>query len=92
MTSRLANAALRRAIARRRPTSTVIVHSDRGGQFPSRRYQRTLKTHGLIGSMGRVASAGDITAMESFFALLQDIVLDCHAWKTREGLTVAITS
>jgi putative transposase len=32
MTSQLADAALRTAIARRRPTGTVVVHSDRGGQ------------------------------------------------------------
>jgi putative transposase len=65
MTSQLADAALRTAIARRRPTGTVVVHSDRGGQFRSRRYQRTLRAHGLIGSMGRVSSAGDNAAMES---------------------------
>jgi len=80
------------AAARRQPTGTVIVHSDRGGQFRSRRYQRTLTAHGLIGSMGRVASAGDNAAMESFFALLQNNVLDRHAWKAREDLTVAIIS
>jgi putative transposase len=35
MTSHLADAALRTAIARRSPTGTVVVHSDRGGQFRS---------------------------------------------------------
>jgi putative transposase len=59
MTSQLADAALRTAIARRQPTGTLVVHSDRGGQFRSRRYQRTLRVHGLTGSMGRVSSAGD---------------------------------
>lgn len=33
-------------------------------------------TAGLTGSMGRVSSAGDNAAMESFFALLQTNVLD----------------
>jgi putative transposase len=59
MTSHLADAALRTAIARRNPTGTVVVHSDRGGQFQSHRYQRTLWAHGMTGSMGRVSSAGD---------------------------------
>jgi hypothetical protein len=59
MTSHLADAALRTAIARRNPTGTVVVHSDRGGQFRSHRYQRTLRAHGMTGSMGRVSSAGD---------------------------------
>ena len=76
ITSRLADAALRTAIAKRRPTGTVIVHTDRGEQFRSRRYQRSLKAHGLIGSMGSVASSGDNVAMESFFALLQNNMLD----------------
>jgi putative transposase len=90
MTWHLADAALRTAIARRQPTGTLVVHSDRGGQFRSRRYQRTLRVHGLTGSMGRVASAGDNAAMESFFALLQNNVLDRHTWTTRDELRLAI--
>lgn len=90
MTSRLADTALRTAIARRGPTGTVIVHSDRGGQFRSRRYQRTLRAHGLTGSMGRVSAAADNAAMESFFALLQRNVLNRRRWTTRDQLRIAI--
>ena len=90
MTSQLADAALRTAIARRAPAGTVVVHSDRGGQFRSRRYQRTLRAHGLVGSMGRVSSAGDNAAMESFFALLQNNVLNRQSWATRDELRLAI--
>lgn len=90
MTSQLADVALRTAIARRRPTETLIVHSDRGGQFRSLRYQRTLRVHELTGSMGRVASAGDNAAMESFFALLQNNVLNRQTWTTRDQLRLAI--
>jgi putative transposase len=90
MTSHLADAALRTAISRRAPTGTVVVHSDRGGQFRSKRYQRTLRAHGLIGSMGRVSSAGDNAAMESFFSLLQNNVLDRRTWTTRDELRLAI--
>ena len=90
MTSHLADAALRNAIARRAPAGTVVVHSDRGGQFRSHRYQRTLRAHGLIGSMGRVSSAGDNAAMESFFSLLQKNVLNRQTWETRDQLRLAI--
>lgn len=86
MTAELADTALRVAIAKRRPSGTVIVHSDRGGQFRSRRYQRTLRVHGLRGSMGRVASAGDNAAMESFFSLLQKNVLNRQPWHDRDEL------
>ena len=51
---------------------------------------RLLKNNGLVGSMGRVASAGDNAAMESFFALLQQNVLNTQRWETREELRLAI--
>jgi transposase InsO family protein len=90
MTAQLAVAALRQAIARRQPRSTVVVHSDRGSQFRSRPFRAVLSAAGLTGSMGRVASAGDNAAMESFFALLQTNVLDRRRWRTRAELRYAI--
>lgn len=90
MTARLATAALLLAIVRRQPTGKVTVHSDRGGQFRSRAFRRALEDHGLDGSMGRVASAGDNAAMESFFALLQRNVLNRQTWATRDELAVEI--
>jgi putative transposase len=53
---------------------------------------RILKNNGLRGSMGRVASAGDNAAMESFFSLLQKNVLDTQRWETREDLRLAIVT
>jgi transposase InsO family protein len=90
MTVSLAVRALRSAIARRQPTSTVVVHSDRGGQFRARAFRATLKANGLTGSMGRVAAAGDNAAMESFYALLQKNVLDRRRWRTRSELAYEI--
>lgn len=90
MTRHLAVAALRSAIARRQPDGTVIVHSDRGSQFRSRDFRAVLRAAGLRGSMGRVASAGDNAAMESFHALLQKNVLDQRRWRTRAELRYAI--
>jgi putative transposase len=90
MTARLAVSALRNAIALRSPAGTVIVHSDRGSQFRSAAFVKTLTNHGLTGSMGRVGACGDNAAMESFFALLQNNVLDRQRWSTREELRLAI--
>ncbi len=92
MTAQLAVAALRSAIARRQPTATVVVHSDRGSQFRSRAFRAVLKAAGLTGSMGRVAAAGDNAAMESFHALLQKNVLDQRRWRTRAELRYAIVT
>jgi putative transposase len=90
MTAQLAVSALRSAIARRQPTGTVVVHSDRGSQFRSRAFRAVLTAARLQGSMGRVASAGDNAAMESFHALLQKNVLDRKRWRTRDELRYAI--
>jgi transposase InsO family protein len=93
MTRHLAVSALRSAIARRQPDGTVIVHSDRGSQFRSRDFRAVLRASGLRGSMGRVASAGDNAAMESFHALLQKNVLDQRRrWRTRAELRYAIVT
>jgi putative transposase len=87
MTARLATAALRSAVARRQPARVVIVHSDRGGQFRSRLFRAALTAAELQGSMGRVASAADNAAMESFYSLLQKNVLNRNnRWTTRDQL------
>jgi transposase InsO family protein len=89
MTAALAVSALRNAVALRSPAGT-IVHSDRGSQFRSHAFVRTLRDHRLVGSMGRVGACGDNAAMESFFSLLQKNVLDRRRWTTREELRIAI--
>jgi putative transposase len=91
MTSDLCVSALRNAIALRRPEGT-IVHADRGSQFRSHAFVRALKNNGLVGSMGRVAAAGDNAAMESFHSLLQKNVLNSQKWETREELRLAIVT
>ncbi|MBE7698691.1 IS3 family transposase [Oerskovia sp. Sa1BUA8] len=90
MKSRIAVNALVSAAARRGDVTGCVVHSDRGSQFRSRKVLRELHRHGLLGSMGQVASAGDNAAMESFFSLLQKNVLDRRRWATRQDLRLAI--
>jgi putative transposase len=91
MTAQLAAAALRAAIARRQPVGTVVVHSDRGGQFRSRTFRAVLRSAELTGSMGRVGAAGDNAAMESFYSLLQKNVLNRRRrWRTRAELRYEI--
>ncbi|GAA3151441.1 transposase InsO family protein [Kribbella aluminosa] len=92
MKASLAVAALRNAVALRTPAAGLIVHSDRGSQFRSKKYVRVLKAHQLRGSMGRVGACGDNAAMESFFALLQKNVLDRQRWTSRHQLRLAIVS
>jgi transposase InsO family protein len=90
MTAQLAVTALRTAVARRQPAGVVVVHSDRGSQVRARSFRAVLTAAGLQGSMGRVASAGDNAAMESWHALLQNNVLDRRRRRTRDELHAAI--
>ena len=92
MTASLAVSALRNAIGLRQPEGTIVVHSDRGSQFRSKAFVRTLKHNGLVGSMGRVGACGDNAAMESFFSLLQKNVLDRQRWESRDELRLAIVT
>ena len=58
--------ALEMARWRRQPTrGETVVHSDRGSQYTSWAFGHRLRTAGLLGSMGRVASAVDNSMMES---------------------------
>jgi transposase InsO family protein len=68
----------------------VLLRPVEPGQFRAKKTQRLLANNGLLGSMGRVASAGDNAAMESFFALPQKNVLDTRSWATRDELRMAI--
>jgi transposase InsO family protein len=96
MKSRLAVAALDNAVARRNAAGNevagCILHSDRGSQFRTRKMQRALTRHSMVGSMGQVGSAADNAAMESFFSLLQKNVLDRQPWRTRDELRIRIVT
>src|SRR5665648_252371 len=59
MKAQLAVDALNSAVARRGGRAAVagcVVHSDRGSQFRSRKFVRTLAVNHLVGSMGRVGA------------------------------------
>lgn len=92
MTADLAVNALKMSLSHRGHPEGVVVHTDRGSQFRSKKFLKTLDEHKLCGSMGQVGAAGDNAAMESFFALLQKNVLDRKIWTTREELRLAIVS
>lgn len=81
--------ALDMARLRRKPVGTVV-HSDRGTQYTSWLFGHRLREAGLLGSMGRVASAFDNAMIESFFGSMQIELLDRRTWTTRAELATAI--
>lgn len=92
MKSRLAVSALNNAVTLRGDVVGCVIHSDRGSQFRSRKFLHALNDHHMVGSMGRVGAASDNAAMESFFSLLQNNVLNRRNWATRDELRIAIVT
>jgi putative transposase len=69
--ARLALAALKAAIASRRPPAGCIHHSDRGSQYAAEDYRAEFARHGLRGSMGRRGNPYDNAKAESFMKTLK---------------------
>ena len=62
MQAQLAVDALETAVARRGgDVAGCLFHSDRGSQFRSRELQRALTRQDMVGSMGQVGSAADLS-------------------------------
>lgn len=64
-------AALRMALAQRRPVKPLIIHSDQGAQFASAAYRQILAQHSLLASMARKGNCYDNAFIESFWSSLK---------------------
>jgi len=71
MTEGLVLGALRRAIEERQPGVGLIHHSDRGGQYASKRYRAVLRRSGMQQSMNAAENAYDNAFMESCFGTVK---------------------
>lgn len=82
--------ALTMAYWRRRPTETVMLHSDQGSQYTSRRCRSLLKTLNIKPSMSRRGNCHDNAVAESFFANLKKEEIRRKIYATREDARQAI--
>lgn len=71
MTEQLVMDAFLQAVGREHPPPGLIVHTDRGSQYTSRRFQDLLKKHGALCSMSGVGDPYDNAVMESFYKTLK---------------------
>jgi putative transposase len=63
--------ALDMAIAHRRPSGSLIFHSDRGNQYASDKFRERLKFLNITQSMSRKGNCWDNAPEESFFGKLK---------------------
>jgi transposase InsO family protein len=91
MQTRLTLAALRQAIAERKPPAGLIHHSDRGVQYASEEYTSLLEAHGIIPSMSRPANPYDNASCESFMRTLKQEEIYAHNYRDLQHLREHVT-
>ena len=77
--------ALLMAVWRRKPRSSVVVHSDQGSQYGSDDWRRFCVAHNLAPSMSRRGNCYDNAVAESFFSSLKKERIRKQIYKTRDA-------
>jgi transposase InsO family protein len=74
----LTMAALRMALAKRRPPPGLVFHSDRGSEYAGYDYRDRLTSRGIVQSMNRPKTMTDNAFVESFFHSMKSDVIHGH--------------
>jgi len=82
--------ALGMACVRRRPPEGLLFHSDRGVQYASKAFRRTLKNLGFVQSMSRKGDCWDNACAESFFKTLKTELIGAKIFLSRREAGTAI--
>ena len=82
--------ALAMAVARRRPPAGLVHHSDRGSQYTSLAFGKTLRESGLLQSLGRRGQAADNAACESCISTLKEEWIKRHTYESRDQARLSI--
>jgi putative transposase len=82
--------ALAMAVTRRRPPKGLIHHSDRGSQFTSLAFGRTLRESGLVASMGSRGDAYDNAPCESVISRIKVEWIKRHRYTSRDQARLSI--
>lgn len=91
MKASLVNDALLMARFKRRPAAGLLVHSDRGSQYASKLYQKTLAQHQFVCSMSRKGNCWDNAPAESFFHTLKTELCHHERYATRAQAKQALS-
>lgn len=82
--------ALGMAVTLRRPEPGTIHHSDRGCQYGSLSFGKTLREPGIIPSMGSKGDPYDNACAESFFATLKTELVHRSRFRTRDEARLSV--
>ncbi len=90
MTSQLVIDSLEHAIIDRQPTAGLIFHSDRGSQYASINFRKSLENNKIIQSMSGKGNCYDNAVAESFFHTLKTELVYWERYKTRSDAKSSI--
>lgn len=90
MEDTLAIDSLNQAVYKRRPTSGLIVHSDRAGQYASHNFKALFANTGYVQSMSGADNPYDNAHAESFFSRFKAELLQKGAFQSKEDATTEI--
>jgi len=91
MTKSLVSDSLLRAVARKRPASGLIHHSDRGSQYCAEGYRKLLEQFAMKASMSRKGNCYDNAPMESFWGTLKQELVHHRRYRSRQEAIQDIT-
>ena len=87
----LPTAAMKMAIAQRKPSKGLVFHSDQGSAYGATSYRDLLDEHGVLASMSRRGNCHDNAVAESFFSNLKNEVMHDRFFATREEAKAVIS-
>ena len=90
MRASLVNDAFLMAVWKRKPSSGLIWHTDRGSQYASDSHRAILKEHSVIQSMSRKGNCWDNAVAESFFHTLKTELVHQQEFEDQEEAKDAI--
>jgi len=82
--------ALGMATTMRRPEAGLVHHSDRGAQYRSLAFGKSLRDSGILASMGETGMPHDNAVTESVMATIKKDCVHRHRFKTRDEARFAI--
>jgi len=82
--------ALKQALAKRKPTNTVLFHTDRGAEYRAHVIQTFLLKHNIKSSMNRPGCCTDNAEVESFFHSLKADVIRGNTFNTTNKLLMKL--
>ena len=82
--------ALGMALTQRKPARGLVHHSDRGSQYTSLAFGKTLSEAGVLQSVGRRGDAFDNAVAESFFATLETELFERTSFTSRDHARIGV--